>query len=259
MIITITSDFGLNDWYVGCMKGMILKINPRAVLVDITHNCRPQDISSGAYILSNSDYYPENTVHLAVIDPGVGSDRHPIIVKLSNNQIYVLPNNGLLTLLLQKLEVIEAYILENPEFRADNPSNTFHGRDIFAPAAAYASLGVKLSQFGSAISSHELVKFNTSSVVIDGIYITGEVVYIDTFGNLITNVHGSCIKGNIIGAEVLGIDIENIGLKYCDAKKGERIVMFSSENYIEISVNQGNAALELSADIGTQVKLRLNH
>ena len=238
------------------MKGAILSINPKANLIDITHNCKPQDIYSSAYILSNSDYFPPGTVHLAVIDPEVGSDRKAIIVKLSNNQFYVLPDNGLLTFLLAKYTLLEAFEIENPKYLRINQSNTFHGRDIFAPIAAYASLGLNIQEFGRQIFN--IKTFTIRPIEIQDTQIIGVIIYIDIFGNLISNIHKDSINRNIIKARIGEAIIENIGLKYCDFSKNQSMVIFSSEGFVEISINSGNAQKSFGIDIGATLYLELN-
>lgn len=254
-MITMMTDFGVNDWYVACMKGMILKVNPKAIIIDVTHNCNRQDVRSAAYILKNSDYFPENTVHLTVVDPGVGSSRLPIVVKLSNSQVYVMPDNGIITLLLEKYQVLEAFVIENQEFTAGNISTTFHGRDIFAPVAAHASLGLPLSQFGRILPDSDIIKLNFAPLVFEHQRIIGEIAYIDVFGNLITNIHKENVFGDISKAEISGKTIEKVLQKYCDGGQNELILLYSSENFVEVAVNQGSAQSALSVCTGTQIIL----
>ena len=254
-IITLTTDFGTKDWYVACMKGVILKINPRAVIIDISHECPSQNINSAAYIISNADYFPSNTIHVVVVDPEVGSARLPIIVELSNHQLYVLPNNGLLTFLLQKHDLVSAHVLENKEFMLPEQSCTFHGRDVFAPAAAYASLGTPLSSFGSVVS--EITLLRIKDVKIDSDRIVGQIVYVDKFGNLISNIQKNSIVGEIKNCKIGEGLIKNIGVKYCDAEPLQSLMLFSSEGYVEVSVNKGNAAEILGCGIGEEVILEI--
>lgn len=253
-IITLTTDFGVSDWYVACMKGVILQINPEANIVDITHLCPDQDVQKGSFVIANADYFPVETIHVVVIDPGVGSDREAIVVKLSNNQFYICPNNGLLSFLLQKYSVLESYVIENPNYTRLNISSTFHGRDIFAPAAAHLSLGVKLSDFGRPIEN--LIQLNESKPQITDSHIEGKIIYIDKFGNLISNIHKSMISGTIISGTIGTHTIINIGSKYSDVGPGSSLILFSSEDYIEVSINQGNAQVLFSACISSPVILK---
>jgi S-adenosyl-L-methionine hydrolase (adenosine-forming) len=254
-IITLTTDFGTKDWYVGCMKGVIIRINPKATIIDITHDCPAQDISSGGFILSNIEYFPENTIHIAIIDPEVGSARVPLIVRLSNSQIYVLPDNGLLSFLLEKHSIIESYAIENPNYTLANKSSVFHGRDVFAPAAAYASLGIPLNSFGPG--ALDIKKLDLSGAVIETDRIMAKVIYIDSFGNLITNAHRSKVTRNVNRVLVQGLIVHKISQKYSDAQRSEVIALFNSLDHLEISVNCGSAKETLSAGIGTPVTLIL--
>lgn len=255
-IITLTTDFGYDDWYVGAMKGVILSINLQVNLVDITHNCPSGDIMSGAFIIRNSDYFPKNTIHIIVVDPEVGSSRLPLIVKLSNNQIYVLPDNGLLTLLLQKHSLIEAFTIENPNFMLKNRSNTFHGRDIFAPAAAHASTGIPLSEFGRPVIN--LLQLSIQPIEKTTNSISGTIVYIDKFGNLISNIHSTIINKKIISAHMKNYTINHIGCKFCDVGRNESVIITSSDGYIEIAVNLGSAKNIYNVEVGEKIVLELD-
>lgn len=252
----MTTDFGLRDWYVGCMKGVILQINPNANIVDVSHLCSSQDVLKGSFILAHADYFPEGTIHIAIIDPGVGSDREAVIVKLSNNQFYVCPNNGLLSFLLQKYSVVEAFVIENPNYIRSTVSNTFHGRDVFAPAAAHLSLGESLSNFGRPVN--EIKQLSIAQPKISEAVIQGEIIYIDKFGNLISNIHKSMLQSKIISGAVANHTINNIGCKYSDVDPGASLILFSSEDYIEVSINQGNAQMTFSAFISSPITLNLS-
>ncbi|OMJ86373.1 hypothetical protein SteCoe_12095 [Stentor coeruleus] len=256
-IITLTTDFGYDDWYVGAMKGVILSINLKVTLVDITHNCPSGDIMSGAFIIKNSDYFPQNTIHIIVVDPGVGSSRIPLIAKLSNNQIYVLPDNGLLTLLLQKHSLVEAFAIENHKFMLNSISNTFHGRDIFAPAAAYASTGINISEFGRPIN--DLVQLSIQPIEKIENSISGTIVYIDKFGNLISNIHNSFINKKILLARLKNYTINQVGYKFCDVGRNESVVIFSSDGYIEIAVNLGSAKNIYNVEVGEKMIIEFDN
>ena len=255
-VITLTTDFGISDWYVACMKGVMLRINPEIQIVDVTHLCPDQDVLRGSFILANADYFPEGTIHVAVVDPGVGSDREAIIVKLSNNQFYICPNNGLLSFLLQKYSIIDSYLIENPNYYSrPNISSTFHGRDIFAPAAAHLSLGINPSDFGRPLNT--LIQLNLSAPTTTDSSVQGKVIYIDKFGNLISNIHRSILSLPIVSCSIGAHTISNIGSTYSDVSPGSSLVLFSSEDYVEISINQGNAQVSFSASISSAITLRL--
>ena len=259
-IITITSDFGIENWYVACMKGVILSLNPNINLIDITHAIPAQDIHSAGLIISNSTpYFPPLTIHLVVVDPEVGSSsRLPIIAKLSNNQIYVLPNNGLLSFLLQKFELLEAYAIENRNYIRENVSSTFHGRDVFSPVCGHISLGIGLSEFGQRIDQVKVLRINQCWK--ENKQVCGEIVFVDCFGNLISNICKSDIGEERVGEVAInGVVIRKSGKTYCDAEVGELIVIFSSEGVLEVSANQANASIALNAKIGTPLRVLLGN
>jgi S-adenosyl-L-methionine hydrolase (adenosine-forming) len=182
-VITLLTDFGLKDPYVGIMKGVILSINPDATIVDITHDITPQNIEEAAFLIEEYHrYFSPGTIHMAVIDPTVGSERRPIIVSKDNN-VFIGPDNGLFTLILDDAEV---YLLENPDFMLKEVSSTFHGRDIFAPAAAHASTGFHPSAFGSAISNP--LRLDNIFPAKEDHSLKGRIVRFDHFGNAITNI-----------------------------------------------------------------------
>jgi S-adenosyl-L-methionine hydrolase (adenosine-forming) len=188
-VITLLTDFGLQDPYVGIMKGVILSINPDATIVDITHDIMPQNIEEAAFLIEEYHrFFPPGTIHMAVIDPTVGSERSPIIVSKDNN-VFIGPDNGLFTLILDDAEV---YLLENPDFMLKEVSSTFHGRDIFAPAAAHASTGFHPSAFGRTIS--DPVRLYNLLPAVEGYSLKGRIVRFDRFGNAITNIKIDFLK-----------------------------------------------------------------
>ena len=254
-IITLTTDFGISDWYVACLKAVILSINPQATIIDVTHLVPSQDILAGSLILRNSDYFPEGTIHVAVVDPGVGSSRRGIIVELSNSQIYVCPDNGLLSFLMQKHRIIRAHVIENQNFCRQTISSTFHGRDIFAPVAAHISLGTPLSQFGQEISLESLKTLELASPQSSPSSIQGRIIYIDKFGNLISNITRAHLPGRILRAVVNSIEISKVLNTYSEAAAGEAGVLFGSEGFLEVSVNQGSAQQHFSAGLYTSLEL----
>ncbi|RMG86329.1 MAG: hypothetical protein D6712_07790, partial [Chloroflexi bacterium] len=185
--IVLLTDFGVTDIYVGVMKGVMRAICPSATFIDLTHAVQPQNVREGAYHLFNSyRYFPEGTVFLVVVDPGVGSARRPIIVR-ANGYTFIAPDNGILAYTLQDLGgEYEAYELANPEYHMPDMSVTFHGRDIFAPGAAHAAAGVPLAQFGPRLE--QIKSLPTPQMVIQEHKISGEVMHIDHFGNVATSI-----------------------------------------------------------------------
>ena len=208
-MITLTSDFGLKDPYVAEMKGVILSINPKATLIDVTHEVEKFNIRMAAFMLASAaSYFPDGTVHLAVVDPGVGTQRRAILIQ-SKKSFFVGPDNGILILAAQNQDIEHVYELTNPKFMLPKISSTFQGRDIFAPAAAYLDKGVQPSEFGPEIKDpvnpeFTIIKRTNSSLI-------GEVMHIDGFGNIITNINETDIVQNQL--EKVNVDLPNISLK----------------------------------------------
>jgi S-adenosyl-L-methionine hydrolase (adenosine-forming) len=185
-MITLTSDFGLKDPYVAEMKGVILTINPQATIIDVTHSVEKFDIRVGAFVLASAEpYFPKNTIHLVVIDPDVGTEKHAILIQTKRG-FFVGPDNGVLMLAAQNQGIEHLYELSNPKFMLPQVSSTFHGRDVFAPAAAHLDKGIKPSEFGPEITEAATIKF--ASVERRNSSLIGEIWHIDDFGNIITNI-----------------------------------------------------------------------
>ena len=195
-VITLLTDFGNQDAYVGIMKGVIAGINPFANIVDICHSISPQDIFSGAYLLYTSyKYFPRKTIHVAVVDPGVGSRRNIICVE-TKNYFFLAPDNGLLSFIIQNEKPKSIFRITNSKYFLPSPSNTFHGRDVFAPVAAHLSLGVKPQQFGIRINQLEQLDVPKPHYKKTG-QLEGQILYIDRFGNFITNITKAHIEQHI--------------------------------------------------------------
>lgn len=257
-IITLLSDFGLQDGYAACMKGVILEICPGAKLVDISHLIAPHGVRSGAFVLYASyEYFPRGTVHLAVVDPGVGTERGAIAIR-TGSSFFVGPDNGIFSLILEKETGWEARRLENPQFRRSPLSSTFHGRDLFAPAAAHLACGASFDDLGPCCDP--ALPAWGRPITRDG-EVTGEVIHIDRFGNAITNVPGEILEKQG-PAEKWMIEagksvINSIRQTYGRAVMGEALALAGSAGFIEVAVNQGNAAAELELHPGTRVVFRL--
>ncbi|MYH39434.1 MAG: SAM-dependent chlorinase/fluorinase [Candidatus Dadabacteria bacterium] len=239
-IITLTTDFGLKDHYVGVMKGVMLSVNENARPVDITHCIDSHDIRAASFVIGNSyRYFPEKTVHLVVVDPGVGSERRPLAV-LADGHFFVGPDNGVFSSVIRSCEDFRAREIKNLDYCLKEISSTFHGRDIFAPVAAHLSLGVPFSEIGPQIQDPEILPRDGYSVT--GNEIRGTVVYTDKFGNLVTSIPTEAV-GNGAGASVTvgGKRIAGISESYSSAETGEILAVGGSGGYIEISVNQGRA------------------
>ena len=254
MIVTLTTDFGQEDPFVGIMKGVILSINRRAQLVDLTHNISRHDVAGAALALEAAiPYLPPKSVHLAVVDPGVGSARRGLVVS-ARRQYFVAPDNGLLSFLFSDADW-KAVKLENPAYRLLVVSSSFHGRDLFAPAAAHISLGVPIHRFGPAVT--DPVRLVLREAKREGDSLTGAVIHIDHFGNLITNIRRELLEG--LGAdlvvEVAGVRLQGLALYFQDRPAGQPGAIVGSTERLEIFVSGGSAAAHFKAGKGTRVRV----
>jgi S-adenosylmethionine hydrolase len=254
-IISLLSDFGYKDPYVAEMKAVIISINPQARIIDLTHEIEKFSIRMGAYALTSAaPYFPPRTIHVAVVDPGVGTKRRPIIVETSRS-LYVGPDNGLLMLAAHKEKITNIYAIENTKYMMHNVSNTFHGRDIFAPAAAHLSTGIKPSDFGPAIHDYvfpEFVKPETKQGDL-----TGEVLHIDDFGNIISNILAEDLEragfheGDSL---VVTVGRKTLNLLFCSAygqiPAGSPLALIGGSSFLEVAVNQGSASAVFGAKVG---------
>lgn len=257
-IITLTSDFGLQDQYVSSMKAVILGIAPDVRLIDISHDIPAQDIMAGAWVIRNSAFlFPKNTVHLVVVDPGVGTDRHPLVLKI-NDQYFVGPDNGIFSLFYDEFEY-EAIKLNKEKYWRKERSRTFHGRDVFAPVAAHLIHGASLNELGDPVK--DLVTYHWAVPIGDKDGLQGWVVHIDRFGNLITNISEGLIE-DMIGRRKVRIYVGNTMIDHLvntfgDVEEGDPAAFIGSSGMLEIGINKGNAAKLLSVDKGAQVSLVL--
>jgi len=252
-IITLTTDFGMTDSYVGVMKGVVLGIVPDVHLVDLTHEIAAQDVRGAEYVLSRAvPFFPDGAVHLAVVDPGVGSHRRPLLITTSR-ACYVGPDNGLFTFAIVDPSA-EVFELDRAEFWLPSVSRTFHGRDIFAPVAAHVARGVSRYDLGRPISDPVRLPRVMPQRHNDG-HITGHVVHVDRFGNLITDVPGGWMAGGRWHVEVGGQQISQFGTTYGDAVLDTLAVLVSSADTVEIAVHGGNAAARLGVTAGESVIL----
>ena len=252
-VISLLTDFGVVDPYVGVMKGVILNICPAARIVDLTHDVPPQDIVSAGYLLESSwRFFPPGTVHVAVVDPGVGSDRR-ILAASFLGHFFIAPDNGLLPIALGSSCPDEMVLVENRDFSLKEVSQTFHGRDIFAPVAAHLANGLELSALGSPCANWVNAELPRPERGSSG-EIEGEVIYIDRFGNLVTNISEAELSGEC-NVEVEGRTIHGLVLSYAAAAQGELLAIIGSTGRLEISVNQGDAREELAAVRGTRVRV----
>jgi len=254
-IITLLTDFGTKDHYVASMKGVILSINPRCTLIDITHQVSPNDIQEGAFLLSNSySYFPKETIHLSVVDPGVGGIRKPILL-VTQNYFFIGPDNGLFAFVAQREKVKKVIVLTQQRYFLPKLSTTFHGRDLFAPVAAHLSLGIKPNSFGYETPSVKKLGFETP-IVKEG-KLSGKIVHIDTFGNLVSNIDEELFvrvtKEHPYVIRLGKRKIHGLGKGYWEGKPGVPMALFGSGGFLEISINKGNAEKALKVKKGDQV------
>lgn len=254
-LMTLLSDFGGRDVYVGVMKGVIAQINSAIRLVDLTHEIPPQDVMAARFCLMEAfPYFPDGTVHLAVVDPGVGGSRRAIAVELATGFL-VGPDNGLLTGVLRQYPALAAIELTNRQYwRSHNPSSTFHGRDIFAPVAAHLASGVPLAELGQEIDLDSLVTLPIPECIPTEKGVLGCIQYVDYFGNLVTNVPGSLVAGKVWSVQVGEMRITGQNT-YSDISVGSLVGLVGSHGWVEIAINGGNAQSQLQVKVGTQVQI----
>ena len=260
-IITLTTDFGTSDAYVGIMKGVILGINPNVQVVDLTHAIPPQDIHDAALSIHAAHrYFPEGTIHTIVVDPGVGSDRQAVICQ-TDRAFFVCPDNGILTYLLHEIEnadgqSIKAVAIQNKAYYLPEVSNTFHGRDVFAPVAAHLSLGVPLANIGPSVD--DLVQLPIPTHQVSGNTIIGQIVKIDRFGNAITNLSESVLAG--IGStyeiRVGSTRLTRLNRAYAESGIGKPLAIIGSFGLLEIAINGGSAETRLGLKRGDVVEIQ---
>jgi S-adenosylmethionine hydrolase len=254
-MITLTSDFGLKDPYVAEMKGVILSLNPKATLIDITHESEKFNIRMAAFMLASvAPYFPQGTVHLAVVDPEVGTQRRAILVQTEKSSL-VGPDNGLLILAAQNQGIRHVYQLTNHLYMLPKVSSTFHGRDVFAPAAAYLDTGVRPREFGPEITDPTIPEL-TKIKYLNGSLI-GEVLHVDSFGSIITNINEKDLPQN--SAEKVNVDLPGFSIKlsfgktYAETKLKEPIALIGSHGFLEIALNQGSAAEKFHVKAGDKI------
>ncbi len=255
MLMTLLSDFGLSDVYVGVMKGAIARINPNIQIIDLTHLIPPQNVGVARFQLMNAyPYFPDGTVHVAIVDPGVGSQRRAIAVQLESGYL-VAPDNGLISGVLSQYPAIAAVELINQTYwRVANPSTTFHGRDIFAPVGAYLASGSKLRELGTEIDLATIVRFPISDAVQTSAGVQGMIQAIDHFGNLITNIPAPMVIGRSWTVRI-GDQSYPGKTTYAAVDRGEILGLIGSHGWIEIAANQDNAQQKLNAIVGSSINL----
>jgi len=243
-IVTLTTDFGAGDYYVGAMKGVILAIAPEAQIVDISHQIPPQDVLAAAFVLRHAaGEFPPGTVHLAVVDPGVGTRRRPLAIH-SSGHLWVGPDNGLFSFVLDRADS-RVHEITRPDLGRPNPSRTFHGRDLFAPLAAHLCRGLDLTNVGPPVA--DPVRLAESAPCKSAARIAGHIIHIDSFGNLVSNIAAADIApwGSALRIRLGGQVLAKLCRTYEDVESGAPLALIGSAGLLEIAVNRGNAARQL--------------
>jgi len=269
-VITLTTDFGYGDSYVAAMKGVILGINPQAAIVDISHSIEPQNIAQAAYVLSTAwSYFPQGTIHVVIVDPGVGSARRAVVLE-TPKALFVSPDNGLLTLVMKDLcppgdrpdssederplpSGARAVAITNPRYWNHPVSPTFHGRDIFAPIAAHLSLNTPIDEFGEVVDTLRLLPIPQLALGSKGETI-GHVLHIDHFGNVITDIRRENLRSLDVVIEIGGRQVR--GLSSCYTDRDDLLALVGSSDHLEIAYRCGSAAATIGAKVGDEVIVR---
>ena len=263
--ISFLSDFGLTDDFVGTCHGVIKRIAPDVEIIDVTHGISPQAVLAGGLVLRNTLRYLPSGVHLAVVDPGVGGTRRPVIVRDANGDLFVGPDNGLLVPAAELGGIESAHELANPAYALEPVSRTFHGRDLFSPAAAHLALGVEPSELGPPLSPDALVHLDLPRPVVTAGVVDASVLYVDRFGNMQLNLTRDDLErvGIVPGTR---FELELVGERYyataartyADARPGEIVLYEDSYGNIAVAINRGSAAEMFSAQPGQHVLLHLD-
>ncbi|HDQ46355.1 MAG TPA: hypothetical protein ENN17_12800, partial [bacterium] len=256
MIITLLTDFGLSDAYAGVMKGVILNICPDAGVVDLTHGIPPQDREQAAFVLKSAyAYFPEGTIHVAVVDPGVGTGRAALVVR-TRDFLFVAPDDGVLKYVFEAHPEARVFRADRPEFLLPDPSATFHGRDIFAPLAGHLALGIHPEALGDPFPDFE--RGRILRPVIRAGEIRGAILYFDRFGNAVTNLDRLLLEGVSVRAiHAGGLTLGGVLRTYADVPAGEPVAYIGSAGTLEIGVNMGDARARYGLKAGDGVVVGL--
>jgi S-adenosylmethionine hydrolase len=253
-LITLMTDFGIKDGNVGVMKGVIWSLAPEAQIADLSHTISPQNVREAALILARSaPYFPPGTIHLVVVDPGVGTERRPLAARIGQ-QYFIGPDNGLITLLLDQAEEAEFIHLDRPGYWLPELSSVFHGRDIFAPCAAHLARGVPLSELGTPISDPVLLDFPQPQPIPSGL--RGEIIHIDHFGNLSTNIRREHLQGRLdLTVRYGAAEVRGLVRTFGERPPGELVSLYGSTGNLLLCVVNGSAAQRLDAALGDTVEV----
>jgi len=264
VFITFLSDFGLTDDFVGTCHGVIKRIAPDAQIIDVTHGIPAQSVLQGALVLANTIGFMPVGVHLAIVDPGVGGPRRPLALHDADGRIYVGPDNGLLLPAASRAGIDAAYELANPDYALESISRTFHGRDLFSPAAAHLATGVPLAELGPPVDPEGLIRLDIPELVIADGAISATLLYVDSFGNIALNLHRDDVEalGIVSGTRV---ELELAGERYyavmartfADARAGDVILYEDSYKNMSLAISRGSAARMLHASPGQQIRITI--
>jgi len=259
-LLTLTTDFGDKDPFAGIMKGVILSINPSVQIIDITHNIGPQNVLEAAFTLEMGyNSFPHKTVHVVVVDPDVGSDRRPLLV-VTDYHYYIGPDNGIFSRIYSMTETLAVYHVTAEHYFSSQRSSTFHGRDVFAPAAAWFSKGVDAAKFGDLISDYVTLQLPVPAITTEN-SAAGEILYVDRFGNLMTNISIQNIKDLMNSTGKKGLRVEMKGMDaplkkfYSSGEEKKLFCLINSFGYLELFVNKGNASGTFSVTVGEKVSV----
>lgn len=258
-VITLITDFGLTDEYVGVLKGVILSRNSNIEIVDISHTIPAQDIAAASRLLARSfPYFPPTTVHLVIVDPGVGSNRS-ILAIAAGGQYFIGPDNGVLSPVFKQYSSMAVHRIDKSDLFLQPVSSTFHGRDIMAPVAAHLAGGLAIDKVGLKLNVDECTRIERISPVHDGGKLHGVIIHVDRFGNLATNIARSDVDryadGENVEIHIGDTIITTLSNSYADGHQGAPLALFDSQGYLEIGVNMGNAAQVLKITVGTAVTI----
>ena len=262
MVVTFLSDFGLQDDFVGTCHGVIKRIAPEAEIIDITHGIPRMQILQGALVLANTVPYMPVGVHLAVVDPGVGSQRRAVVLRDEEGRHYVGPDNGLLVPAAERAGIAVAHELANPDYALDSVSRTFHGRDLFAPAAAHLSRGIAIDELGPPLAPDALVRLDLPEPELGQSRIGACVLYVDSFGNIALNLtreHATAagiVPGTQVELELAGERVYAVAARtFADARPGDIILYEDSYRNMSVAISGGNAAEMLHARAGQSLRI----
>jgi S-adenosyl-L-methionine hydrolase (adenosine-forming) len=257
-IITLTTDFGLSDHFVGTMKGVILGIAPTAQIVDISHGIQPFEIADGAFTIAQAyRYFPKKTIHVIVVDPGVGSARRPLLAEMAG-QYFIAPDNGVLSMVFAR-EKPKVRHISNERYFLHPLSRTFHGRDVFSPVAAHLAAGVTPAQFGKRIEDYLRASFHKPIQTGKHVW-TGAILKVDHFGNLATNLHIDDFPSVRTHAFAMNAGLQvitRLALTFSECAPGELFVIVGSSGYLEVAASEGSAAKTLGCGPGSPVELTI--